>query len=207
MITLFLHGRLRAFAAPFQIEAQTAAEAVHGLAAQCEGLADMLQSLQLRLISGPRKTGRLINGPECFAPLGHPHLHLVPVIAGRGRDNGKMVLGMTLIGLSFVPGLSAGIAGQFASAGNAVGGAHLAQAGQFLGSHLLGSAGAFLMQSAISDSFSPQKYSPAGTHPSALISPPQSSAQGQPIPLIYGQVSLRDPIVISSSLIVETQSL
>jgi len=111
-----------------------------------------------------------------------------------------------LIGLSFVPGASAGLAAQLAQAGGAIGGPGLAEAGHLLGRHLLGSAGAFFMQSAAAGP-APQQLGAAGTDPSALISAPHSNQEGQPVPLIYGTVILRDPPVISSGLIVETQSL
>mgnify|MGYP001438314951 FL=1 len=206
-ITIFLHGKLRAFLPRAKLEAGSAHQALHGLSCQLSGFEEAVSQMQLRLISGSRKGGKILNGAACFAPLGHRHLHVVPVIAGRGRDNGKIALGLTLVGLSFVPGVSGSIAARFAQAGSQFGGAEFGQLGHFLGSQLLGSAGAFLMQAGLSEQAGSQHRNPAGQLPSALISTPASSAEGQPVPLIYGRVRLTAPPIISSSLIVETEAL
>ena len=206
-ITIFLHGSLRDFTPRAVLQAGSAQQALHGLCMQIPGFEAALSQMRIKLISGPRRTGNHLNGAACFAPLSHRHLHVLPVIAGRGRDDGKIALGMTLVGLSFVPGLSGSIAARFAQAGTHLGGAPLGQLGHFLGSQLLGGAGAYLMQAGLSEQLGSQQKSPAGQNPSALISSPTSSAEGQPVPLIYGQVRLTNPPVISSSLIVETETL
>jgi len=209
-ISVFLHGHLRQFtasSAPIKIEAGSAQQALHGLAVQLQGFEAVFSQLQVKLISGPRRSGVALNGLDCFTPLAHRHLHVVPVVTGRSRDRGKIALGMTLVGLSFVPGLSGSIASRFAQTGSQVGGSQLGQLGHFLGSQLLGSAGAYLMQAGLSEQLGSQQRSPAGQNPSALISSPESAQEGQPVPLIYGRVRLSSPPIISSSLIVETETL
>jgi len=206
-IKVFLHGPLRLFSGPITLQAGSAQQAIHGICVQLPDLAEKISEMRLKLISGSRKKGVLLNGTACFAPLAHRHLHLVPVVSGRGRDRGKIALGMTLVGLSFVPGLSGGIAARFAEAGTQFGGAQLGQLGHFLGGQLLGSAGAFMMQAGLSEQLGAQQKSPAGSNPSELINSPTSTPEGQAIPLIYGQVRLKSPAIISSSLMVETEAL
>lgn len=206
-ITIFLHGSLRRFTPRAVLQAGSAQQALHGLCMQIPEFETTLSQLQIKLISGPKRTGRYLNGAACFAPLTHRHLHVLPVVRGHGRDSGKIALGMTLVGLSFVPGLSGSIAARFAQTGTRFGGEPLGQLGHFLGSQLLGGAGAYLMQAGLSEQLGSQQKSPAGQNPSALISSPSSTAEGQPIPLIYGQVRVTAPPVISSSLIVETEAL
>ena len=111
-----------------------------------------------------------------------------------GANSGKAVFGLTLLGLSFVPG------GAVAAQANA-------GISQNITRHLIGSAASFALQHAVAEQVSPQHYSSAGTEVSSQVQAPSGSAQGGVVPLIYGQVLLEALPVISSSLIVETQKL
>ena len=120
---IFLHGDLARFGGPFDCEASNAAEAISALANQIDGFAAALRHGDYQLWVGGRTTGRPITGPGLHMRLRHYHLHIAPAIAGHGKGEGKMLLGLTLLGLSFVPGVQAGITSGFASLGEAVGGA------------------------------------------------------------------------------------
>ena len=204
MLTLYLHGQLSArYGSRHRLDVQSAHAAITALCAQRHNLASDLANTRLKLIAGDRDTGTPLNGIACFQPLTAKKLHVEPVITGAGKQDGKMVLGLTLIGLSFIPGLNGAIASQFANIG-AHAGPQLASASGFLGQHILGSAGIFLMQSALSAPLPPYRPSPAGIDPPGDITAPTSQSEGAPIPLIYGQVTITNPPIISSTLIVET---
>ena len=201
MLTLYLHGPLRGYGGPFRLAVTTAADAVRALCVQHPALADRLCYRHLRLISGAYRTGTSLSLPACYHRLDHSHLHLVPVHSGAGRSDGKLVLGMTLLGLSVLPGVTAGpLAGLGASA---------ASAPDLLLRQLLGSAGAFALRAALSarNDAQPAAYGAADAASSDLITAPGGTAEGRPVPLVYGRVRLTAPPVISSSLVVEARSL
>ena len=50
---------------------------------------------------------------ELTHPIGQSDLHFVPVITGAGGNTGKILLGATLIGASFIPGLQTAFIGTF----------------------------------------------------------------------------------------------
>ena len=198
MHMIFLQGNLRRFGGPYPLAVTTAAAAVRALTSQHSALADQLCYRHLRLISGPYRSGLVLSLPACYQPLRHRHLHLVPVRSGAGRSDGKLVLGMTLMGLSVLPGVSPGLAG--------LGGSGPASA-DLLSRQLLGSAGAFALRAALTA----QQHSSAAVYgpqnSTSLIASPASTDEGRPVPLLYGRVRLTDPPVMSSALLVEARRL
>ena len=118
-------------------------------------------------------------------------IRIEPVMRG-AASGGKAVFGLTLLGLSFVPG--------------GAGGASLASTSN-LTRQLIGTAASFALQHALTEQISPQHYADIGTDPSSQVTPPSHAAQGGVIPLVYGQVLMESMPVISSSLTVETHKL
>lgn len=197
---LHLHGALRRFGPRLAFRLETPLEIVSAAAAQAPGLDAMLRRGSFALTAGP--AGRPISGAMIDLGFAESELHLVPVRAGAARGEGKMLLGLTLLGLSFVPGVQAGIAGSLSGIGESIAGAGGAEFGTLLGSRLLGGAGALLLLSGASEALAPQVRRPAG-EPSSTMSPTEPTGEGAAIPLVYGTVRLTAPPVVSAGLSVE----
>ncbi|XDZ66206.1 hypothetical protein AB8880_02095 [Alphaproteobacteria bacterium LSUCC0684] len=180
-------------------------QAVAGIAAQCPGFAETLRIGRFHLRTENKRHGKLLAGAALLAPLECRDLHLVPVVAGSARGRGKAVLGLTLLGLSFIPGANGFMGSAFGQVGQSLISPQAGTAFQHFGSALLGRAGGLLMLSGAAEMLSPQASSPAGVLPSAAISVPDVSGQGAPIPLVYGNARLTRPVVISSGLSVITE--
>ena len=204
-IKIFLHGKLRAFAPSITLIARDAVQALSGIASQHEGFAKTLRCGRYTLIAGSLARGKALTGADLIRPLPANKLHLVPAVRGAGKGRGKAVLGLTLLGLSFVPGANAAIGGAFSSVGAGVGTAATEASFQQFGSQLLGRAGGLLLLAGAAEMLSPQVSQPAGSLPSSAQATPETSGQGAPIPLVYGNARIVAPIVISSGLDVENQ--
>jgi len=198
--TLHLHGGLRRHGPAFAFRLDTPLEMVGAAAAQRPGLAAMLRCGRFTLGAGAAR--RPITGAMIDQPFAEPDLHLAPAWRGAARGEGKMLLGLTLLGLSFVPGVQAGITGGLAGIGETIGGTAGAELGGVLGSRLLGGAGAWLLLSGASQALSPQARRPAGAV-STGIAPDAPTGEGTAIPLVYGTVRVTAPPVVSAGLSVE----
>ena len=91
----------------------------------------------------------------------------------------------------------------FSAAGSTLGPAAGA-AFQRFGTSFLGRAGGLLLLSGLAEMSAPQTSSPAGLLPSASLPVPNVDGQGAAIPLAYGETSLAQPVLISSSFDVDT---
>ena len=204
MRRLYLHGALAACGGPFDFAAHRPIDLITALATQRPDFARMLQQGRYHIIAGPLSRPRTLAGPQLYQPFCPRTLHLTPAIAGAAKGRGKMVLGLTLLGLSFVPGVASGLSSAFTGVtGNAALGARLTS----FGTHLLGQTGQYLMAQGALSSVSPQPHHHAGTLSSDLVAAPATSREGHAIPLIYGQVRLHDPILIETGLTIETTRL
>ena len=105
-------------------------------------------------------------------------------------------------GLSFVPGVQAGITSGLSGFGEGIAGAAGAEFGGMLGSRLLGGAGALLLLSGASEALSPQSRRDPGQE-SSQVSASAPTGEGAAIPLVYGTVRLTAPPVVSAGLSVE----
>lgn len=188
LLKLYLHGHLRHFSRPVQLHACHAAEAVSALCQQIDGFEACIRKGRFEMIAGPQRTGRRLSGPACYQPVPEGRLHIMPLAAGAANSSLQGVLGLTLLGLSFVPGL-----GGLAATG--------------LSPQLVGQVGGLLML----NSLRRRPQSPATEYqdsaPSDLLPTPKSSAEGQPIPLLYGQHHLQNPPIIYSGLSVDIETL
>lgn len=198
--TLHLHGALRRFGPTLNFRLETPLAIIGAAASQVPGLAAMLRRGRFELAAGP--VHRAIGGAKIDLCFAETELHLSPVRGGAARGEGKMLLGLTLLGLSFVPGVQGGIISGMSGLGEGVAGAAGAEFGGMLGSRLLGGAGALLLLSGASEALSPQARRPAG-EASSGVSPSAPTGEGAAIPLVYGTVRLTAPPVVSAGLSVE----
>jgi len=210
-LNVYLHGALARFGPVIPLHVRDPASAISALAAQLDGFAACLRRGRYRLeVERGHATGgssrRRLGGDELDLPLSRQDhaLHLSPWVAGSGRDDGKMLLGLTLLGLSFVPGVQAGITSGLSGLGESLAGAGGAELGSFLGSRLLGGAGAWLLLSGASEALSPQVRRPAGDAASRGISALPPVGEGAAVPMVYGTVQMDSPPVISAGLSVRT---
>ncbi|MCE2517635.1 MAG: hypothetical protein J4F41_07360 [Alphaproteobacteria bacterium] len=197
-VTIIPHGRLAELSPPLTIAAHDVVQAITGFVLQVKGANAVLRHGRFMVKAG----GRVLTGDDLVAPLASPRLHLIPVPDGAARGRGKAVLGLTLLGLSFVPGVNAGVGAAFGNAGQAFGATAAASFQQF-GTQVLGRAGALVLLSGLAEVVSPQAAAPAGELPSASLSLPSISGQGAAIPLVYGQARISQPVVVSSGITVD----
>lgn len=198
--TLHLHGALRQYGPKLEFRLPTPLAIVGAAASQVPQLAGHLRRGRFELAAGPAR--RPISGAMIDLGFDEAELHLSPARAGAARGEGKMLLGLTLLGLSFVPGVQAGITSGLSGFGESIAGAAGAEFGGMMGSRLLGGAGALLLLSGASEALSPQLRRPAG-EASTAVSPAEPTGEGAAIPLVYGTVRVTAPPVVSAGLSVE----
>lgn len=200
-VTLHLHGTLATYGPRLRFRLDRPQAVIAAAAAQCPAFERALRRGRFTLAVGSAR--RPLAGDRLDRPLAEMReLHLSPVRAGRGRGEGKMLLGLTLLGLSFVPGVQSGLAGGLSGIGEGIAGAGGAELGGLLGSRLLGGAGAWLMLSGASEALAPQARRPAGA-PSTAVAPQTPTGEGAAIPLVYGTARVEAPPVVSAGLSVK----
>lgn len=198
-----LSGSLSRFGTTFKVMAATPVGAVSAVCALCEGLSGALRRGRYFLVDESSPEKPTLSGAALARPLACDRLLLVPELSGGSRGRGKALIGLTLLGLSFVPGANQAVSGGFTSFGQSVGGAETAAAFGRFGSQLLGRSGALLMLAGAAEMTSPQHHVNTGTLRSSSLSPPAAAGQGAAIPLVYGQAVVHHPTVISSGLSIE----
>ena len=199
-VTLHLHGALSNCGPSMAFRLDRPSAIIAAAAAQCRPLESALRRGSFVLVAGA--TGKAIGGGELDRPVAVDERHLMPARHGAARGEGKMLLGLTLLGLSFVPGVQAGITGGLSALGEGLAGAGGAEFGGMLGSRLLGGAAAWLILSGASDALSPQVRRPAGDA-STGVAPSAPTGEGAAIPLVYGTVRMTAPPIVSAGLSVQ----
>ena len=207
-----LQGRLAEFAhneaGVCHVMAATPTAAVSAVASLLPKVATALRHGRYYLYAEAGGRPKMLSAAVLASPLPEDisTLTLIPEVAGSGRGRGKALLGLTLLGLSFIPGVNHAIGSGFASVGQSFGAnaTTTAALGQF-GSQLLGRTGALLMLAGATEMLAPQHRSEAGALTSAALTPPSVVGQGAAIPLVYGKTIVDQPIIISSGLSVETE--
>jgi predicted phage tail protein len=204
-ITVKLEGELRQFGDDFVVVAATPIAAISAVSALVDGFSSVLRRGRYLLHDGK---GKPVLGAALIQPWSdsNPALVLTPEYAGSANGKGKALLGLTLLGLSFVPGASQGLTQGFTSFGQSLGGAEVGAAFGRFGGQLLGRSGALLMLSGAAEMLSPQDHAIAGRLPSRGLAPPQVAGQGAAMPLVYGRATVHHPIIISSGLSIETET-
>ena len=182
-----LYGQLAKFVGKRVLEADvaTAAEAVRFLVTNWPELERHMADQYYRVSLGTYD----LSGDELHDPAGASPIRIAPVVAGAGSV-GRILLGVALIALSFVPGIGA--------ATLAIGAAKLA-----VGSTLLG-LGATLVLGGVAQLLTPvpkldatSEQDPRRSFSFSGIQ--NTSRQGTPVPIVYGE-TLVGSIVISAAL-------
>ena len=201
---LYLHGALSAYGGPYSFDMASPAEMVQALASQHKCFERHIAKGKFHLMAGPLSRKRLLSGQAVFAPCLAPSYHLYPALSGASKGRGKMVLGLTLLGLSFVPGVSTG----FSQVGAAASGSgSFGQSFATIGTNMLARTGHYLMAQGALQAISPPQFSQTDTTSSQLSASANASNEGGSIPLVYGEVRLSDPLFIETGLHIETKSL
>jgi predicted phage tail protein len=187
-----LYGQLAKFIGRRVLEADvaTAAEAVRMLVANFPGLEQHMAEQHYRVTVGTYD----LELDEIHDPAGQQDIKIVPVVAGAGGGVGKIILGIALVALAFIPGFGIGlstVAGQAAAGFTAAG-------------KILLTLGASLALSGVAQLITPVPKIPQG--PDTADDPrktynfsgiQQTSRQGVPVPCVYG-LTLVGSVVISA---------
>lgn len=200
-VTIYPYGRLKQFSSSISVMAHDAVQAITAFAQLVDGAEAILRRGRFEL--KPSLDGKVLTGDDLVMPLETDELHLIPALEGAAKGRGKAVLGLTLLGLSFVPGVNAGIGTAIGTAGQHIGPTAAASFQQF-GTQLLGRTGSLLLLAGLSEMVSPQQASPAGAMPSSSLASPAITGQGAAVPLVYGNAQITQPVVVSSGITVET---
>jgi predicted phage tail protein len=187
-----LYGQLAKFIGRRVLEADvaTAAEAVRMLAANFPGLEQHMADQHYRVSVGNYD----LDIDEIHDPTGQQDIKIVPVVAGAGGGAAKIILGIALIALAFIPGFGIGlstVAGQAAAGFTAAG-------------KILLTLGASLALTGVAQLITPVPKVPQGagsdndprkTYNFSGIQ--QTSRQGVPVPCVYG-LTLVGSVVVSA---------
>ncbi len=185
----------RKFGRSYQFMALNPKEVLSALSNQIEGFSDYLRGAHengvfFKLVTADPEG---IDYNECMMPC--ETLVIAPVITGAGGSGmsiGKILLGVVLIGLAFIPGIGVAATG--------------ALAGKFtaIGSALFGIGGALLF-GGIAELLTPTPKKPKENEQSFLFDRAVDlTSQGFPIPLLYGKFLATSPLVISSAISTES---
>jgi predicted phage tail protein len=191
LVEVKLIGELgRRFGRSYSFVASSPREVISALSNQIEGFKDYLcgaheRGIGFRLVDGDAEG----MGYE-EAMMGCKQLIIAPVITGGGTI-GKILLGVALVALAFVP-----MGGAFAG--------FVAAKGAFaIGSGILFSLGTSLILSGIASLLTPPVQPPRETErkDSFLFDrATELTTQGQPVPLLYGKFLAASPLIISSAI-------
>jgi len=186
-----LYGQLAKFIGQRVLEAdvETAAEAVRFLVTNWPELERHMADQYYRVSVGKYD----LAAEELHDPAGQQDIKIVPVVAGAGSV-GRILLGVLLIGLAFIPGVGASLAA--ATYGSLTG----------VGTVLLG-LGASLVLGGVAQLLSPvpQVNKTMGNDPDdprrsfSFSGIQQTSRQGVPVPVVYGEM-LVGSVVISAGI-------
>lgn len=183
---LILHGALgRQFGRRHRLAVRSPAEAVRAMCANYPAFERELITSEQRGIGYRVFVGRhAIDADELHTPAGAAAIRIAPVVTG-AKGGGKSILGgIALIGLSFVPGLQ-GITlfGSTTLAG------------------VIGNIGFSMLLGGIAQMMSPTPKAQAPTErpenkPSTYFDGPvNTTAQGQPVPVGYGEMIIGSAVV------------
>lgn len=183
MRNIFLYGSLaKKYGKKFRLEVNTAAEAVRALGANFPEFLNDIRSGQWHVVRGDHIDRGVDLDIEQYAglSLGSKDIHFAPVVAGSKRSGLlKILLGVTMIATGFAFGLGA------------VGGMSAQIAGGALGGLTYGNLaimGTIMTLGGVSQMLSPEKKDEDDETKSYVMNGPgNTSSQGVPVPLVYGE--------------------
>lgn len=197
LVKIKLIGELgRRFGRCYEFMASSPKEVISALSNQLEGFKDYLSTAHengvfFRLVS---ENPEGMSYEECLMPC--DALIIAPVVTGAGGGSsiiGKILLGIALIGLAFIPAIG----------GLAIG---LGAAGQISAGSILFSLGGALVFGGIAELLTPTPKNPkeSESRRSFLFDrAAELTTQGFPVPLLYGEFLASSPLIISSSISTE----
>ncbi len=108
---LKLYGELAEFIGhkQFEVKLNSISQAISFLVCNYPKSEAYIAERSYKILVGDYEVGE----DELTHPIGQSDLHFVPVITGAGGNTGKILLGATLIGASFIPGLQTAFIGTF----------------------------------------------------------------------------------------------
>ncbi|ELY9958662.1 tail assembly protein [Salmonella enterica] len=171
MVRICLYGDLQRFGRRISLSIKTAAEGIQALAIQLPGFRQRLSEgwYQVRIAGGDVVPDTLTARLHEPLPAGAV-MHIVPRLAGAKSGWAGVLLGAALIGASFIPGLNA------------------------LAATVLFSSGTSMALGGVAQMLAPQAKSSAmhsadnGRQNTYFSSLENMEAQGNPVPLAYGEV-------------------
>ena len=192
MKTVYLHGRLAEFGECFELDVNDPAEVIRALSIQIPEFRSVLAEGEWSIVKGNLEEGCSLSEEELMLSGSYEEIHILPAITGSGGKFGQIVLGTVLIGAAFFTG-----------------GASLAAWGT--GAKVMGSIGAGLVLGGVSQMLIQAPSTSGGyadrespsERPSFLFDGPvNTSTQGLPVPLIYGEV-MTGSVVVSAGMTAE----
>ena len=192
LVEVKLIGELgRRFGRSYFFVASSPREVISALSNQIAGFKDYLcdaheKGIGFRLVDGDAEG---MSYEE--AMMGCKQLIIAPIITGGGGAFGKILLGVALIALAFIPGVGFAAATAAAAAKFTV-----------LGG-ILFSLGTSMVLTGIASLLTPPVEQPRETErkDSFLFDrATELTTQGQPVPLLYGKFLAASPLVISSAI-------
>lgn len=183
MRNVILYGSLaKKYGKKFKLEVNTAAEAIRALGANFPEFLNDIRSGQWHVVRGDHLDRGVDLDIEEYAglALGNKDIHVAPVIAGSKRSGLlKILLGVTMIATAFV------------GAGFAMAGMTQQIMGGALGGLTYGNMaimGTIMTLGGISQMLSPEKKDKDDETKSYIMNGPgNTSSQGVPVPLVYGE--------------------
>lgn len=198
--TIRVYGRLARFLGrrTFEAAVSSAAEAVRFLLVNFPQLEAHMSHQHYRVSVG----GYALEEGELHDPAGRQEIRVVPVIGGAGGGVGKILAGVALIAAAIVIGPAAG---GFLGLGAGFGGAGMGLVGGAFAS-AVGFIGVSLVLGGVAQLLTPTPQIPTGKDSEqdprksySFSGVQQSSRQGVPVPICYGQ-TLVGSVVISAGI-------
>jgi predicted phage tail protein len=195
LIEVKLIGELgRRFGRSYSFVASSPREVISALSNQLAGFKDYLRDAHERGIGFRLVDGDAEGMSYEQAMMGCKQLIIAPIVTGGGAI-GRILLGIALIALAFIPGIGAPLATAVA--------AGTAKAGFTVIGSLLFSLGTSMVLTGIASLLTPPVEQPRETErkDSFLFDrATELTTQGQPVPLLYGKFLAASPLIISSAI-------
>jgi predicted phage tail protein len=198
---IYLSGRLgKRFGKVFTLAVETPAEAVRALSVLCKGFRQAMREGDYRVQRiGKSKTDLPLIGLHMF--IGDADIRIVPVMAGAKNSGGWLILAGVAIMAAAIFFAPAALAGASSLFGANMGAAAFSIGGLATVSYgTIASIGLMVALVGVSALLSPKPQDPISTvQGNTFAALANVSAQGVPVPLLYG-TSLEGSIIISAGM-------
>jgi predicted phage tail protein len=207
MASVVLHGDLKRFGGPFNLDVKTPSEAVRALCIQLKGFRKRLGAGQFKIIRKSKGSkGRFLTEDTLTMGIAPWHeIHITPVVSGSKGGGGKALIGLAVVAAAFTFGAGAFIAaGDMSLAATGMATEAFSVAGYGVSFSQIAGFGAAMIFMGVAQMLSQtRKTSAADTNASFLFSGPANvTTQGVSVPPVYGEF-ICSSVVISSELTAE----